>query len=259
MFWIYEIPSWLFFIFCNLFFIVVSLQIRNYVQKKLISKFNVTEKHNDLLNYFVIALGAFYSITLGLIAVDTWEYFKDSNQLIHNEAANISALYKDLNYYPEEICDKLQTNLKDYTSTIINEEWGSQQRGIIPTQADLPLKKFQNQLYNFNPINIKSQIIHSVAISKFNDLVKLRSNRLNSITEGLPRELWLVIFTEALLMIFLFSFFVEKNAKIHKLLIVSLGIVIGTTIFLVAVMNFPYRGHFSVNPEAYKLVLNNMN
>lgn len=258
MFWIYNIHTWLFFIICNVVFVFISLLLRSYIQKRLIPKFNVTEKHNDLLNYFVIALGAFYSITLGLISVDTWEYYKDSSQLTHNEAAFISSLYQDISYYPEPVSEQLQQELKKYVDYVVHTEWDLQRDGVIPQVYNIPMTTFQKTLYSFQPDTVKNQLIHSETLTKYNDLIKIRLDRLNSIREGLPSELWLVIFTEAFLLMFLFGFFVDANAKLHKLLILCLGIIVGTTIFLVAAMNYPYRGDLSVTSEPFELVLNEM-
>ncbi|MGL4631387.1 MAG: hypothetical protein ACRCVT_09290 [Leadbetterella sp.] len=254
MFWIYDIPIWLFFIVCNGAFIAISLVIFVLVQRFFIPILKSTEDSNDLLNYFVAALGAFYSITLGLIAVGTWENYKSSTQLANDEAASIAALYRDVTFLPKTVSLDLQSKLKEYTRYVIEEAWPLQQKGIVPAGGTTRISDFQKVLYNFEPQTKREEYIFSESINQFNRLILLRRNRLADVQDGLPSTLWLVIFSGAFLLMFLFSLFVDANIKLQKVLVTSLGVILGTSVFLISAMDYPYRGEFSVTPEAFSIV-----
>jgi hypothetical protein len=254
MFWIYDIPNWLFFIICNSFFVVTALLIFSITQKFILPKLRISEVSNDLLNYFIAAMGAFYSITLGLIAVGTWENFDATSKLADDEAASIAALYRDINYYPEPVATDLKAKLKEYTRYVIEVGWQQQQQGIVPTGGTERVDMFQKILYTFEPKSTKEELIHGEALSQFNHFITVRRSRLASVTDGLPNTLWVVIFTGAFMIIFLFSLFIDENRSLQRLLVGSLGIIIGTSIFLIAAMDYPFRGEFSVSPEAFELV-----
>jgi hypothetical protein len=252
-FWIYEIPNWLFFIICNTFFVLSSLGIFFLVQKYLVPILRLDDSSNDLLSYFLSALGAFYSITLGLIAVGTWENFDNTSSVINSEAASINALYRDVGYYPDTVAIKLKTGLKDYTKFIIYEAWPQQRKGIIPSASEY-INRFQKELYTFKPQDASQEIIHAEALSQFNTLNTIRRLRLSNVDSGLPAVLWMVIFSGALLLIILCGMFIDENKRAHKFLLSFLGLIIGTSVFLIAAMDFPYRGEFSVSPEPFVLI-----
>jgi hypothetical protein len=258
MFWIYDIPNWLFFLICNTALALLSLLILIFVKKVITPWLKITDVSNDMLNYFIAAIGTLYSITLGLIAVGTWENYNKISQLANDEAASIAALYHDVSFYPDGTKDSLQAALKTYTRFVIDEAWPQQQKGMVPTKGNLLINNFQSTHYGFQPTSSKEQSIHNEALGQFNNLILIRRNRLASIGAGLPNTLWTVIFTGAFVLIFLFSLFVDENNRLHRLLIICLAFIIGTSIFLIAAMDYPYRGEFSVSPAAFELVYKNM-
>ncbi len=56
---------------------------------------------NDAISGTVQAIGVFYGITVGLIAVGVWNTNSTADDLVSKEAAAISGLYRDVSSYPE--------------------------------------------------------------------------------------------------------------------------------------------------------------
>jgi hypothetical protein len=48
--------------------------------------------------------------------------------------------------------------------------------------------------------------------------------------------------------------FVVERKGLHDLLTAILASLLGLLVFLLAVMDFPFRGEFSVGPDAFELV-----
>ena len=44
-------------------------------------------KHNDVVSFFFAALGVFYGLAMGLIAVATWENYTEIDGVVSTEAA----------------------------------------------------------------------------------------------------------------------------------------------------------------------------
>jgi hypothetical protein len=72
---------------------------------------------------------------------------------------------------------------------------------------------------------------------------------------GLPAALWTVVLIGAVLNIVPTYLFWVENFQLQVLLIVMLATFIGLLIFLIAAMDNPFRGEFSVSPDAFKEVL----
>jgi hypothetical protein len=254
LYWIYDIPSWQLFLivmFITLSFSIGGLMLSRPWARKFIGE---PPAENELVSNFLAGLGVFYGITLGLIAAGTWENFADIDGKVGEEAASLAALYRDVSYYPSPLNDSLKTNLKEYTRLIINDVWIEQQRGLIPTKDTEQISKFQKILYGFNPETNQYIAIHQEALSQFNNLIQLRRQRLQSITSGLPSTLWWVLIFGAIINIIIMWCFVTEHIQFHLLLTSIYSMLVGSLLFLIVAMDNPFRGEFSVNPDAFALV-----
>jgi hypothetical protein len=254
LYWIYDIPSWQLFLlvmFITLSFSIGGLMLSRPWARKFIGE---PPAENELVSNFLAGLGVFYGITLGLIAAGTWENFADIDGKVGEEAASLAALYRDVSYYPSPLNDSLKTNLKEYTRLIINDVWIEQQRGLIPTKDTEQISKFQKILYEFNPETNQYIAIHQEALSQFNNLIQLRRQRLQSITSGLPSTLWWVLIFGAIINIIIMWCFVTEHIQFHLLLTSIYSMLVGSLLFLIVAMDNPFRGEFSVNPDAFALV-----
>jgi hypothetical protein len=253
-YWIYDIPSWVLFLlvmFVTLLFSLGGLLLARSTIRKLVGE---SPGENELVSYFLTGLGVFYGITLGLIAAGTWQNFSDIDEKVGEEAASLAALYRDISYYPSPLNDSLKIHLKEYTRLVINDVWKEQQQGLIPTKDTKQISKFQKTLYGFNPETNQYIAIHQEALSQFNNLIQFRRQRLQSVTSGMPGTLWWVLIFGAVINIVIMWCFVTQHLKFHLLLTAMYSMLVGSLLFLIVAMDNPFRGEFSVNPDAFSLV-----
>ena len=79
-----------------------------------------------------------------------------------------------------------------------------------------------------------------------------------SATAGLPATIWWVVILGAAASIALTWLFSVENVRRHLMLTSLYSALIGLLIFLIAALDNPYRGEFSVGPDAFELVLERM-
>jgi Protein of unknown function (DUF4239) len=255
LYWIYDIPNWQFFLLTEIIFIGFSLSgtflFSEYFEKKL----GLTEKHNEIVSNFLSMSGVFYGITLGLIAVGTFENFKSVEGIVNDEASALAALYRDVSILEEPDKQILKSTLKKYTEYVVNQAWPSQQKGIIPKGDTKIIDTFQIQFAHYMPESDRDKIFYAEVFDQFNVLIEKRRARLNSVSGGLPSSIWLVLFLGAGVNIVITWLLVIKNRKFDILINVLSGSLVGSIIFLIAAMDNPFRGEFSVSNEPFVLLL----
>ena len=101
-------------------------------------------------------------------------------------------------------------------------------------------------------------ILCKEAIEGLYHLTEFRQIRLQKVTEGLPAAVWYVIFFGAMLNIVITWFFVTDRFRVHILMTSMYAALLGSLIFLVAAMDNPFRGEFSVGSDALEAVLAKM-
>ena len=103
MYWIYDIPNWKFFLITLAAFVGVSL-VGLFLTRPLVRRVvGGLDKYNDAVNYYFAAIGVLYGLTLGLIAVGTWENFNEVDGKVSKEADALGSLYRDLDGYPQPL------------------------------------------------------------------------------------------------------------------------------------------------------------
>lgn len=254
---LYELPLWL------LGSIViggfVALSIAGLVLFKAVveRRFRLTEEMNNDVIFFASAIGVFYSLTVGLIAVGVWTTYTEVKDIVSAEAATIGALYRDVSGYPEPPRSLLQAELRSYTEQVITVAWPAQARGEIRDEGTRLLTTFQREIASFEPATSGQEIIHAQALEKFNDLVTLRRLRVDAVSDGLPGVMWSIVLVGALLSIGVtFLLKIQRGAQI--VLTGMLALFIGLVVFVIASLDQPLSGPLAISPAPYQLVLDRL-
>lgn len=112
----------------------------------------------------------------------------------------------------------------------------------------------QQRLFSFEPATRGQEALHAETIRQFNVYIEHRRLRLNSVSTGLPAILWYVVGGGAILNLALIWLFSIDKLTVHLILAGVLALFIGLLIFLIAAMDNPYRGEFSVSAEPFELI-----
>lgn len=258
MYWIYDIPNWLLGVLTVSVFVVISLTglvVSRPLSRKLL---NGSAANNDVVSYIFAGIGVFYGLALGLLAVATWEDFTQIDGQISTEAAVLSSLYRDLDGYAEPMRSRLESKLRAYVQLVLDKDWPAHQRGESPEEGTLLLDEIENEVMAFEPRTEREKIAHGVVIESLGRTFEQRRLRLQSVGTGLPMAVWAVVLIGAALTISLTYLFWVESLRLHAVLTAFLSTFIALLIFLTAAMDNPYRGEFSVAPDAFRSVLNNV-
>jgi hypothetical protein len=258
LYWVYDIPNWLFCLLTlsvTVGFSVIGLLLTRKWARRWIGE---PPANNEAVNYYFASAGVFYGITLGMITVVAWDNFSEIEQASGQEAAALAALYHDVSSYPEPSRAQLRDQLREYTRYVIEVGWPAHRRGIIPHGNVERLDAFQQRLLSVELTTEGQQIMHTQAVKQFDRLVELWRGRRQSVTTGLSGVLWGVVVAGAILNIALTWLFVLNKLWVHVLLTAILSGLIALLIFMLAAMDNPYRGEFSISPEAFQIVYRQM-
>ncbi len=118
------------------------------------------------------------------------------------------------------------------------------------------INDFMTRLVAFEPQTRAMDNLHAETLRQLNNYLELRRIRVNSVTTGLPPTLWYVVILGAVGNLLLCLLFSCDRLGLHLALTGILAFFIGLVIFLIAAMDNPYRGEFSVSAEPFEMLLN---
>ena len=132
MYWVYDLPNWLFGALTVLVFVVIGLAglylTRGWVQRL----HRIDHSHNDIVGFYLAAVTVFYGITLGLLAIGAWTTYSDVQGKIDHEATSLGGLYRDVGAYPKLARTILQEDLRKYTRQVIDVGWPCSSTALSP-------------------------------------------------------------------------------------------------------------------------------
>ena len=254
MYWVYDIPNWLFAMLCIAAFTSFGL-MGVMVSRRFVRRLHQKDhSHNDIVGYYLAAVTVFYGITLGLVAIGTWTTYSDVETKVDREAQVIGALYRDAQIYPEPQRTALKRDIKAYTRQVIDVSWPAQRRGQVSNGSGVFLDAVQHDMETFEPVTNGQQILHAEAYKQFNVLVEARRSRLNSVTSSIPTSLWMMVILGALVSITVTLFFDTASFPMHLWMTGLMSSLLGLMIFLVGTLDNPFRGKVSVSPAPLERV-----
>jgi hypothetical protein len=255
---LYDAPSWLLGTIIVGTFVGFALAGQIVVRRFLPRWFGGRE-YNEIVGHSLSASGVFFGITLGLLSVGAWENFAAVDDAVTQEASDLGVFYRLVSNYPEPARTELIDEVRTYTRGEIDVAWPKQRQGITPGPVgNAILDRLQHTLTHFEPRTEAQKALQGEALRQFSQLVGGRRKRLNSVATQLPPIVWSVVFGGSVLTLSLTWLFVVEHRRLHDLLTALLACMLGLLVFLLAVMDFPFRGEYSVGPDSFELIYNQL-
>src|SRR5262245_30621071 len=199
--WLYEIKPLYAALVMVVFVEALSLIGLFLARKFILPRLDIDDAVNDAVSGTVQAIGVFYGITVGLIAVGVWDTNSTASDLVSREASAIGGVYRDVGGMPSPLREELWAKLREFTAFTIYQDWPAQQHGKILDGGTKILNDFQAKLFAYEPATPGQIALHSEALHAFNVLADCRRLRLHAVSSGLSGTMWGVIWVGAVISI----------------------------------------------------------
>ena len=130
----------------------------------------------------------------------------------------------------------------------MREGWTSPRAGAL---AD----ELRESIQDFEPRTEAEQALRSEGLSELDELDEARALRLLEVREGLPPILWAVLIVGGVLTVAFTFLFGMESPRLHMLAVAALTVIVTLIIYTIAVLDFPFNSDLRVEPEAFELVL----
>ena len=140
----------------------------------------------------------FYGLLLGLLTVAAYQNNERVREGILNEATALSALYSDMNSYPEPIRSEMRAMLRDYVLFTMHRDWPAHREGTFLNGGTNRADAMRQRLASFEPETPGQEIVHAEVVRAFQEFVSARasSGSPGSIVE-IPDVLWYAVLVGA--------------------------------------------------------------
>jgi len=234
--------------------VTLSIVSLNWFRRHQLPLLRFGHGDSDFNAAMLASIMVFYGLAAALTAVHVWEVYEKVEQITRHEATSLAVLYRNVSGYPEPVRSVLREDLRAYTDQVIREAWPQQRRGIIPEGGVQYMDKFQTDLYGFQPKTDAQRILAFETVASYSRMMEARRMRVDSVERHLPGVMWVVIVLGAAISIVSSFFFTVLDARVHRIQVALLAAFIGLVIFIILVLDYPYRGDTGLPSTPYQIV-----
>lgn len=207
-----------------------------------------TDQEADLAIDLMQVTSTYIGILLAFAGVLAWQDFKDADTAVESEAAATSLLYRDLSAYGPDM-DPARAAIRNYVQSVVVDGWPLLREGKRSPVTEEKLLVVFNNFAAVSPTNERESAIYQEAISKLNDLVTMRRERLAASRRDVPPVLWIVALVGSVLTIAYASAFVDS--RYAMLMIGGTSITIGLLFLFLLSVDYPFRNRNGVSPRPF--------
>jgi hypothetical protein len=210
------------------------------------------EGHNEVLGLVFATCGVIYAVLLAFVVFAVYTQYTRADGIVDDEAATLAALYYDTERYPEPVRSATQQSIRGYTRSVVDDEFPRMQRG----EASPSTREWLNRLNRLNaglrPGDPYSVQLDSNANRLVDNIALLRDERLEASRAALPWTFWLTLTLGGVGTVALASLLVMRQASHQLFGSFVLGLVIGSVLFLILVLDRPFTGTTAIRSGAFQ-------
>ena len=214
---------------------------------------------NTLVGLLLNAFALYYGVLLALLSIAVFANYDRAKDSIGGEASSIIVLYRGVSAYREPIRTSLMETLRRYLDEETGPGWSEQHRGEVSARGTLLVDELSRQLASFRPDRESGEgFVHQEALRAFGEFVERRRTRVQAAETSIPTVIWYVVLVGAVLNVFVLWLF-NLNRTSHFVLSGVLTVFIGLVVYMVAVLDQPFRGAHGLQPGDLVLARQQMN
>jgi hypothetical protein len=210
------------------------------------------EQHQSFLDAMLSIVGTLVSILLGLLVAASLDHYRTVEQNIDTEAATIVHVFRLSAGLPKQLGDECRQLCIDYCYQVIHDDWPAMASGDQSTRVLVTWSTLTNKVITFSPSTNGETNIHSALLSSIEQTSDCRRQRLLAVRNPWKRHLLPVLIMCTIIVLTFAFLYGRRGAILHGVIIALVAIALGANLGLMALLNNPFRGDWSLQPKAFE-------
>lgn len=218
----------------------------------------VLKDNHEVAAIIFNAFGLFYGVMVAFVVFVTWSGYSDATKNLQMEANEVDDIFHSANAFPDPANKAIKQGLKEYVTTVSNDELKRMENGEITLHSSGALPKLMSIFYQMDEKSIPNRALYSETLKRLNDLAEYRRLRIFANNDTVPPAIWLVLLVGGLFTVSYTFLFGMKNLRAQYLITTTLTVTITLILFLIWVLDHPFTGASKVSAEPLQEVMNIM-
>jgi hypothetical protein len=213
------------------------------------------KKYQDVAGFVISVLGSVYGVLLAFVVILVWGQFEDAKKSVSSEANQLGDLMLLSRGLSEPSPEELRIALLHYAQLVVSDEWATMADG---DRSSIAQNAFDNIWLSFRKVEPKTPretFVYSECLARLSQLSDNRRQRLHACGDIIPPVIWIVLWVGAILTVGFSYLFGVESFRSHALMTAALSAEIALILFLVFVLDNPFRGDFRIKPKAFEFAI----
>jgi len=211
---------------------------------------SVLDEHNDIAGFVFAVVGVVYAVLLAFLAIAVWQRFDDAQTRVSDEASRLIVVYRRVDAFPESRAS-LRRQIVRYVEALVNDEWPKMNEGTASAKADALIEGIALHVRHLKANTPAQQVMLTSLVDGVQATMMDRDDRLVLSNTGLNAFLWTILYLGAAAVLAFSYLFAFKSRGAQAAMIGLLAFTLALVLYLIAVIDFPFRGEVRVQPAAF--------
>ena len=199
-----------------------------------------TADDTSIIEIYSDAFGVTFAVLLGLLIVNSWNAYDQTNNQVRQEAIYISDLYKKSLLLDEDSRHMLRSALKTYVNDLIHLEWPLLPQGEYSQKVSQDIFHIFDALFYSKKENQQAWFFAQQLNTIATQISDERSSYLLNATSSVTPLMWIILIVSNIISFFLLALAFRTSFSLHLLLHVIYAFGTGLMLLLIIVLDRPF-------------------
>jgi hypothetical protein len=218
----------------------------------------VLKENHEVAAIIFNAFGLFYGVMVAFVVFVTWSGYSDATKNLEMEANEVADIFHSTQAFSDSARRTIRQGLMDYVVSVYGDELKRMSQGEIALHSGKALPTLLTHFYQMDEKSIPNRELYAETLKRLNDLAQYRRLRIFAGNDTVPLAIWLVLFVGAVFTVSYTFFFGMKNIKAQYVIATTLTVTITLILYLIYVLDHPFRGTSKVSAQPLKDVMEMM-
>ncbi|HEY9791354.1 MAG TPA: hypothetical protein V6D22_13205 [Candidatus Obscuribacterales bacterium] len=210
------------------------------------------DQHQGFLDAMLSIVGTLVSILLGLLVAASLDHYRTLEQNVDAEAATVVNVFRLSGGLPQQFGEEVRQLCIQYCDQVIHDEWPAMAKGDQSNKLLLTSATLARTVVTFSPTTNGETNIHSALLSSLEQLSSCRRQRLLATHDPWKKQLLPVLIMCTIIVLTFAFLYGRKGAILHGAVICLVAIALGANLALMELLNNPFSGDWSIQPNAFE-------
>ncbi len=217
-----------------------------------------TGDHNDVAGFLGAVVTVVYAILAGFMVVTLWEHYVAASDTVQNETVSLRDLVQFSGAFGPSAQAEIRQMVVQYANSVATVEWKTMADGRSSPVAQKNFDQLISSIEGFTVRNPTQEEFLNAMLTQVEDAGKERQQRLEFTGQNIPSVLWVGVVLASFVTLGFCLLFSIKSARLQYVMIASVAILIGATLVLILLLEYPFSGTVAVGPTPFLHIAQNL-